>query len=117
MPDSAHEPDQQGLSRTASAVQFQTILQSGTSFVLIIAYCVMPATVGLTLIIQNSPNGRSPEGANMPRAAKPVPDSMLASALWVLALALAALVGSPYVLDNREEFPHAGMSTESRMRR
>lgn len=52
----------------------------------------------------------------MPRALKLIPESLISSALWVLALALAALVGSPYFLDTREEFPHSGIAKESRIR-
>jgi hypothetical protein len=50
----------------------------------------------------------------MPRALKFIPESLISSALWVLALTLAALVGSPYFVDSRQEFPYSGMSVDSR---
>jgi hypothetical protein len=52
----------------------------------------------------------------MPRVDKSIKETMIPSAIWVLALALAALIGSPYLRDTREPLAASNKSLESRTR-
>ncbi len=50
----------------------------------------------------------------MSRLDKSMKETMVPSAIWVLTLALAALIGSPYFQNSREPLAYSGKTIEGR---